>query len=146
MARVRMAFTDYGNERSRATFPVADAILDATITALVSAIEGLTLGTRGTAYLVVEEAKNAGADTPATSPYAQRENKYLCRYQDDVTAKFYQLEIPTADLNELATNSDLVDLEGVAGAAFKTAFEDAVQTDDGNAVTLISVQFVGRNL
>jgi len=113
--------------------------------ALAVAIAGITLGTvRHTTTLLKE---TVGTSTPAASKYAQRENKWLCRYHDVTTGQKFRVSIPTADLSILPDNSEFIDLTTGAGDDFKTAFEAVVRSpaDGTHAVTLDSVQFVGRN-
>lgn len=83
----------------------------------------------------------------ASDILAQRENKWLCRYHDNTTQKNYSVSIPTAKLSVLDDGEEFMDLTAAPGDAFKTAFEALVRGADnpGNAITLDSVQFVGRN-
>jgi len=91
--------------------------------------------------------KNVSAKTPAASALAQRENKWLLRYHDATTGQKAQVSIGTADLTELAGNSEFLSLAAGNGLALKTAFEAIVVSpfNSSNAVVLDSVQFVGRN-
>lgn len=110
------------------------------------ALAGLVLG-RFIADEVIYNRELLGAQIPATSPNAQRENKWLARYHDPVTYNNYTLTFGTADLTKLMTNSEFVDLTAGPGADFKTAF-DAVVTSPEDASrlgVLDSLQFVGRN-
>jgi hypothetical protein len=86
-----------------------------------------------------------GSGSAPSDPVAQREVKWLVRYHDAAGRK-YSVEIPTADLSLLDTDSEFLDLAATYPAAFKTAFEDVVVSpaDDGSAVTIDSIQFVGR--
>lgn len=112
---------------------------------LKTAIAGICIGQLAHDEVVYERSIISNA--PAASKLAQRENKWLCRYIDAVTSKKYSLSIGTADLTKVGANSEFVDLSTGPGAAFKTAFEAFVHSPDvpGNGVTLVSVQFVGRN-
>lgn len=85
---------------------------------------------------------------------AQRENKLLVRYRDNVTEQEYTTTIPTIDtslLTFLPGGGDAVafTLSNGAGSAitnFVTAFQDYVKAPDtGNAVTITGMRFVGRN-
>lgn len=146
MAKLRIPFLDYSNEGSTVAFNVADAILDAAITAVVNAVAGLTVDGKKTAVLVTEEDKDAGISGKATDALAHREIKYLVRYSDNVTGKIYRAEIPCADLSLLDGDTDFLSLSSTEGAAFVTAFEANCLSEVGNAVTVQSIQFVGRNL
>lgn len=76
-----------------------------------------------------------------------REDKMMATYQDNVTLALYQVELPTRD-NTLAVvpGTDYYNLAVAPWANFKTKFEAFVVSPDGNAVTLISVKLVGRNV
>lgn len=149
MGKGVIRFHDYDGEPSSMTVPMVDltaANFDAQVAALASlrtALEGITVDLQtghfvGNDYVVV-----SGSAARAASPLAQRENKWLVRYHD--SSDSYTLTIPCADLNELDPNNrGFMDLTSVNGLAFKSAFE-AVVNKGGGAVTLDSVQFVGRN-
>lgn len=146
MSKIKMPFVDYTNEKSTASVYVSGAIADLNITAVVDAIDDLVVDGRQAASLVVETEKDAGIVGPATNPLAQRENKWLVRAIDDVNAKRVSFEIPCADLSLLSSGTDMLDLTGTEAAAFVTAAEANVLSADGNAISIESIQFVGRNL
>ena len=99
------------------------------------------LGGQTLALLVASEARGA---VNITNPEAQRENKWLVRYHDTAGA-LYSIEIPTAKLSLLDAGTEFLDLTGTEAAAFVTAFQaGAVSPTDGSAVTVDSIQFVGR--
>jgi len=115
------------------------------ITTLDGAVAAITLGRTiktSTAVNVFEQA-----NTPASDPLAQRENKWLARYHDATNGQKFTVSWGTADLSLHMTNSEFLDLTTGAGATLKTAFEDVVVSpnDASHAVVLDSVQFVGRN-
>lgn len=143
-------YADYGNEKARFKLPVATLTAanyvakKALIDTLVTSITAVVIGNLNQETIIIDRvAVVAGA---ATSNLAQRENKWLCRYHDATNAKKYRAELPTADLSQLAAHSEFLDLSGGVGAALKAAFEAIVVSpfDDGHAVVLDSVQFVGR--
>jgi len=112
---------------------------------LATAIAAITLGAnnqRALTYNVTQFEK-----IPAATPQAQRENKWLVRFHDDTTFQKSTVSIGTADLAELAGNSEFLVLTAGNGLAFKTAFEAVVVSpyDSANGVIVDSVQFVGRN-
>lgn len=80
-----------------------------------------------------------------TSEYAQRENKWLVRYTDDVLNTRHTLEIGGPDLTLTGADGKTLDVSGGAGAAFVTAFETNALSPAGNAVTFVSATHVGRN-
>lgn len=145
MSKVRCPFTDYGGEKSTATFKVDSAISDANITVVVSAVDGVTLGNRQDAVFVQEVTKDVGTAGPSSNALAQREIKWLVRATDDVNGKNVQIEIPTADLSLLTGGSDFLDLGGTEALALVAALEAHAQSIDGNAISVNSIQFVGRN-
>lgn len=147
MGNLNIPFTDYTGEESTATLPVGDAIADVDITAVFDAVDGVSLGNAGQSQHVISANKDVGPGGNASSAFAQREMKWLCRYQDAVTLKKHRLEIPCADANLLAGNTDFLDLTAGAGLAFKTAFDAQVKSNlTGNAVVLNTAELVGRNL
>lgn len=87
------------------------------------------------------------ADTPASSPLAQRENKFLCRYHNPTSGKKLRASIPCADLSLLANNSEFLVLSSGPGQTLKNAWAAVVvDPDDPTTLTVLdSVQFVGRN-
>lgn len=141
---VYIPIIDYSNEVSSVGIHV-DAPTDLQITAFFSAVNGVSLGTLEKSVLVEKTNKDAGSTTPPTDKFAQRELKWLCKYTDNVTLLRYRFEIACADADLLVGNTDMIDLTAGAGLALKTAFQAAAVSPDGNAVTLNSVEFVGRN-
>lgn len=146
MTRIKAPFIDNSGEKSTATFNVADAIGDAAITAVIAALDGVTLGNRQDAILANETVKDAGTPGPAASPLAQREIKWLVRATDDVNGRNVQIELPTADLTLLVGGNDFLVLTDTEAAALVTALEANVLSVDDNAISVVSIQFVGRNI
>jgi hypothetical protein len=112
---------------------------------LLAAVDAIILGQDQKTTIVWD--RGIVGSTPAASQLAQRENKWLCRYHGNTLHQKFQVSIGTADLTQLPNHSEFLDLTGGVGAALKTAFEAIVVSpdDDSEAVTLDSVQFVGRN-
>jgi len=144
--------TDYSNEKSN--FGVNSTVLTAgnfaaqqtLAAALAGAIEDLTIGelTKQTALVPV-------VDTPAipTDPYAQRELKWLVRYQGDTSGKMFSIEIAAPDITgNVVVNTDVANLASADWAAFVTAFEAYAKSPDDVAetVTVIDARVVGRNI
>lgn len=140
------------NSREKSTFQAHMAAITALNIAekladmgdLRLAIEGITLGTVIGDKWVGDITKYA--ETLPASVEAQREKKWLVRYQDDVNLAIYTVEIPTADLSLLQTNSDLMIIDAGAGATFVAAFEALVVSPEGNNITVLDVRYVGRSL
>lgn len=121
------------------------AALLASEASMLSAIQGITDGAVFEHALVARRVRLTNV-WPNTG---HREDKWLVRYQDNTSLKVYNCEIPNA--NEagmhMATGTDFWDLENLAVAQsdFIDAFETNVKSVAGNAVTVLSVQYVGRN-
>jgi len=114
--------------------------------ALAGAIEDLTIG-----ELVKQTMSLVILDTPAipSSPYAQRELKWLVTYVGDSSGKEFQAEIAAPDITDnVVGNSDVADLASTDWAAFVTAFESYVRSPDNGTetVTVIRARVVGRNI
>lgn len=144
--------TDYSNEKS--SFSVVSVTANAgnlaaqqtLAAALVGATVDLTIGevTKQQMALVI-------LDAPAipTNVYAQREEKWLVKYQGDTSGKLFSTEIAAPDLTDnLQLNSDAADLSSTDWAAFIAAFEAYVRSPDNGTetVTVISAKLVGRNI
>ena len=114
-------------------------------TALANAL--IALGLRKLLQTTLVANRLEAGTGPASSPLAQRENKWLLRYHGNTLNQKFQMSYPCADLTAKMANSEFVDLSSGAGATLKTAFEAIVVSPDNAAesVTLDSVQFVGRN-
>jgi len=147
MANFVIPFTDYGGESSSVNLPVADAVLDADLTGLFNAIDGVSIGNAGQSVLNIHTAKDAGPGGNSSDPFATRKLKWLCRYHDGTTLDKHELEVPCPDMDLLTGNTDFADLSGGVGATFKTEFETSVNAPKtGNAVVLDSVELRGRDL
>lgn len=100
-----------------------------------------------------------GSVAAVTDVNAQRERKWLVTYRDETEfldvadtimntgyGQVYNVEIPTAKLSLLDTESDELDLSVAAVAAWITAFE-AVQISPtgGDVINVISIRHVGRS-
>lgn len=144
--------TDYSDEKS--TFNVISVTANAgnlaaqqTLAAdLVAAIDDLVIGeiTKQEQCLVI-------LDSPAipTSPYAQREMKWLVSYSGDTSGKKFSIEIPTPDITDnVVPNTDVADLSSADWAAFVTAFELYARSPDNGTetVTVLGARLVGRNI
>jgi len=117
----------------------------ALIADLENALEGITIG--NPAKSEVQLSKTVISVAPASEATAQRENKWLLRYHGNTLHQKFVASLPTADLEQLMENDEFIDLSTGTGAALKSAFEAIVKSpnDAAEAVTLDTVQFVGRN-
>lgn len=112
-----------------------------------TALEGITLGTMKQEQWIGDTTLLS--NTPPTNVFAQRESKWLVRYQGNTTQKIHNLEIPTADpTGRLIAGTDKADLTEANMAAWVTAFEAFARTPDSDieTVTVLDVTLVGRNL
>lgn len=141
---------DYSGESSSfrvAGTTISSANYDAQQTeviALSDAIENIIIG-----QLAERRFTSSVAEPNTVAPtnqFAQRELKWLVTYTDDVLGDVMQCEIATPDLALLVAGSDLMNTSAGAGAAFVTAFEAFVTGKTGNAVSVVSVRLVGRNI
>jgi len=147
-----ITINDYSNEKS--SFGVTSVTANAgnlaaqqtLAAALVGATEDLTIGevVKQTQVLVI-------LDTPAipTSPYAQRELKWLVNYIGDSSGKTFSVEIAAPDITDnVVVNTDVADLSSTDWAAFVTAFEAYVRSPDNGTetVTVVGARLVGRNI
>lgn len=118
------------------------------VSALYDAIagtNGICLGVRITSTLG-NEYEIVSAKTAASSPLAQRENKWKVNWTSAGGARSGFFTVPCADLTYLDPNNrGYADLDDTDVAAFVSAVEGIVVDDQGSAVTVESIQFVGRN-
>lgn len=111
---------------------------------------------------LVEGLRGSQAANP--NPEAQREEKWLCTYEDVSEYldpplntvpnpgyhKIFNLELPEADLSLRTGNHDIVFSKGSVpdNAAFttlETEFNDVVRSPYGGNASLLEVRAVGRN-
>lgn len=149
-ARVTFRIEDYSGESS--TFGVAgDDVTSANYDAQLALAIALSTQISAISIGVVAERKFVASvaqpetGTPA-SQYAQRELKWLVTYVDTITSGLQQVEVACPDLTLLIAGSDLMNTGAGAGAAFKTAFDNYVLSQDGNPVSVTTVRLVGRNI
>lgn len=150
-SRITLSILDYSMERSPVSLSgvnlsagnfVAQAGL---MDAFVTAIGGVILGTiskddRFASHTDISDAKPA-------SPFAQRENKWLVRFTDNVDPIGNgTFEIPTPDLDLLNAEGTHLDMASAEGIALKAAVEAYGKSRLGNAITMVSAQYVGRNI
>lgn len=150
-SKVQLLYMDYSYEESPVTLPGVDFTAGNIVTQFgliddfVDAINGVTLGT------LVKDTRTAAVaeftKTRPASPFAQREMKWLVRYTDDVTPNGDgTFEIPTPDLALLDAGGEFMDLTTAGGLALIAAVEAYGRSRLGNAITLVSAEYVGRNI
>lgn len=143
-------FADYTSEKSTVSIYIPtltsanyDAV-SAQIDDLDTAMNAVVLGSEVKRQIV--SAESGSGQGQASNAYAQREMKWLCTYQDDVTLKYHNFEMPCPKLDaNLVDNNGDADLSQAAWSAFVTAFEAVARSADGNAVTFVRARLVGRN-
>ena len=141
---------DYDGEKSLTTFRNeeidGDNIdeVEGLFSDLLDGLNGVSLG------LVVKTGRLGKVTRPASgnaaSYLAQRQNKWLVRMTDDVTGRPCSLSIAAPDLSLLVPNSNLMDISAGAGLALVSAVEAGHLSVEGNAVSVVVVVYVGRNV
>lgn len=139
-----ISYNCHKNLTSTPSFPW-DAATNVQLTALVTALDGITNAVAGPQFL--SERTDVAAGSAAVPPNtASRGKKYVLKYRDTVTLKTHQVEIPGGDDTLLPSGSDFLDLGAGPGLAVKTAFEAAVVSPAGNTVVLYAIEFDTRNI
>lgn len=147
---VTLKALDYGKEATRFGFKITQltaANFDAQI-ALVATLQGAV----DNVVLGLFDGKTVNAqDIPvgpkATDEYAQREAKWRVSYTDDVDPLGNgSFEIGMPDLTLLVAGTGKMDVSAGAGAALVTAIESTVLSRLGNAVSVVDIIHVGRNV
>lgn len=152
---VSAAYKDNAGQKSTVQFTVRDmtaANLDDIadeFSALRTALEPYTLAHLNSYELVQNRVFVSNGS--AANAAARRELKMLLTYEDSVTHKLYQHEIPAPELTNAAlwTNNagrTFAVESGAEWTALEAAFEAMVVSPDGNTVILQSAEIVGRNL
>ncbi len=90
--------------------------------------------------------QNAPAGVPSNDNTAHRELKWVASYSDNVTFKKYTMEVGCADDQFLLANTKFMDKTTTEYGNIKTAMETNVVSPAGNAITLIEVYQVGRDI
>jgi hypothetical protein len=140
---------DWGAKPETTVFrvPVTDitaANYDAQVTLIQSLRTQIMLMTVGSMKKYAFTSLEVEPTPVGMTPLAQRENKWLIRYRDEVANKDYRAELGTADLT-LLTVDEFLDISTGVGATFVAAFEALVESENGNPVVVQSIQYVGRS-
>lgn len=148
--KLTLTYYDESQESSNARFTGVEidevnlVAQTAAMTALIAAVNGITMGTLIKSVRQFDE--DNFAKTKPGDNEAQREKKWLVTYEDNVTFKHYTSELPCADLSLLSGDGEKADMTDAAVIAFVTAFEGYVLSPADNAVSVIEIRYVGRNL
>jgi hypothetical protein len=148
-----LKMNDYDPERSNVNgqgLTLTAANFDAQHTAaaaFVAGVGGISLGMNISWELTEVNSLQGNPQEPATTPLAQRENKWLVGYHETTGGERHSMEVPCADLTLLDPNNrGYADLADAAVIAFVTAFEAFIKSDAGLGVAVDWIKFVGRNL
>lgn len=141
---------DFGNEPTRLGFNTlqitsANIVAQlALIATLQAAIDAVSLGTFSGKTV---QALDVPTGVKASDDAAQREVKWRVVYTDDVTPLGNgSFEIGMPDTSLLVAGTGLMDISAGAGAALVTALEAVVLSRLENAVTVLQISHVGRNI
>ena len=148
-------YTDHSNERGTLTIRVPDiaapnyTTIMTAINSLAAKTDALSLG-RPARYQITAELENLSS-LPAADVTAERETKWLIIFEDNVTKRLGQVEIPCAKRSDsdgslTLGNTDLANLTHPAWVAWVGTFQDVARSVAGNPVTVVRAKKVGRNL
>lgn len=147
--RIRMSLVDYDNQRRQFSFPttvVTAANHDAQKTlhdALVASIMDVTLGALDFEEFVADREEIR--PLVAAAVFAAQVNiEWIVTYSDDVTGAIANVRIPTVDVTDdtlVQANSHIWDPTDAKWVTFVSDFEAYVLSEDGNAVTVVQVEY-----
>jgi hypothetical protein len=145
MARLyTITFNDYSNEKTSTTIGIDPAAIAGDITAWENAVDAVAAGTYASDQ---DSTINRYSNAPAVSVNAQREEKLLVSYEDNVTFARYTFSIGTF-LKSAVTfkpNTDDVDISTGGGLTLKNAFEAIAVSPAGNPCSVLGMKYVGRS-
>ncbi len=148
-----ITFIDRSKEKATMTFNLAPiaadgsnyAAITAAFAAVLAAVEDVTEGNVFETAIVATRTRIDNT-IPTTG---RREQKFLVRYQDNTTKKVYNLEIPLSDESAMpySPGTDFVDIGNTdtETVALIAALNTNVKSPNGNDITVISIESVGRN-
>lgn len=151
MGKYTRTLMDYDSEVSTVQVYATD-LSEANIAAQITlqsnfgaAINGMSTGS----LQKIEYGNVVSANNPAPpDPFAQRELKWRVDYSDDVTGEKGYFTVPCANAARLDPNNrgkaEIGD--GAQVDAFVTATEAYVLSKAGNAITVLQIVLVGRNI
>lgn len=134
--------TDNDGDVGRASFPVDPAAIDANLTSLYNAVDGVQRGTMGTAVKITREDKDAGSAAAAADANARKGQGFRVRWQESVAGLKRSTTIPCADAT-LIPGVDVLDISAGVGATLKAALEAVGEDPDtGGTLTVLGIDFV----
>jgi hypothetical protein len=111
---------------------------------LKATIEAITMGIVSSERVAPYVTRAAG--TLPTDENAQRERKWSIIAQDNTTFDIVKYEIGTALLDgNMIPGSGEADLTATDIAAFVTKFEEVVFSNNGNNLTVLRIEHIGKN-
>lgn len=141
MPSVIFRYADFGGEKSSVRFPI-NAL--ANVAALQTDVEAVTNAALQTVTEISDTTAVSSAN--AASQWSQVELGLRIHLSDTVNAETGYITVPSPDLDALTLDGDEVELEDLSVmAALVTEIETNVVSRDGNAVTVIRAEIVGRN-
>jgi len=145
MARLyTITFNDYSNEKTSTTISIDPAAIAGDITAWENAVDAVASGTYASDQ---DSTITRYSNAPAPTSAAQREEKLLVSYEDNVTFARYTFTIGTF-LKSAVTfkpNTDEVDISAGGGLTLKNAFEAVAVSPAGNSCSVLGMRYVGRS-
>lgn len=112
--------------------------------AFEAAVDAVTIGGAGSEAFIATETNVA--KNPSANEAAQRENKWLVSFTDDVTGLGGSFTIPCYNPTLIAPDGIFMDPAAAEYTALVAATEDFVRSNAGNAVTVTSIKFSARSL
>lgn len=151
MGKLRQVYWEFGTQAASSAVTVHSADLTAgNIVAqaglrdtFIGAVSDVSLGVLGSMEWTAETSEVAR--TPSSDPAAQRENKWLVAFVDNVTGLGGRFTIPCYNSALLAIDGSEMEAGGLRTALI-SATEAFVQSNAGNAVTVVGIRFTARNL
>ncbi len=126
------------------------AAFDTAWATYVAAVVAITLGQHKNNKVLVYDTFISGA--LPSSEWARRENKLLIRYSGDTSGSKHRTECPAPDMGVLTSETGdgnfIVLADASVMATFVSEFEALAKSplDGSEAVSIDSIQYVGRNL
>jgi len=152
VAQNTIQITDYSAEKSSFGYPSSE-LTAGNIVAQLAAAAGVANATADLSLGNVSRQQIAQVplDSPGlpTSPYAQREMKWLVQYQSVTSGRLWSLEIAAPDITDnVVPNTDIADLASADWDAWVTAFVAHAKAPDDitDNVIVLGAKLVGRNI
>ena len=154
MTNFSLSRLDASNETANTSLRVEDLIaagtnypsITAALTTIQTAIDGVCDGTAHHQTTIAEAARLTNV---VPTDDSRRETKWLVTYEDDITFAINWFTLPCSNWTNAnrAGTTDFWDMsnETAQMTAMRLALENNVLSPLGNAITVLSVEDVGRN-